>query len=195
MIDNSHFSQYCNIKITQPFHHCKWNISLILGLLKKFDNMRLDLICIGHHIPNWIEAGYREYAQRLPSPCALKLIEIPLQKRTKASDVKKLQQQEGQQMLTAIAPQSCVIALDERGTIWNTQQLATQLSHWMQNYATVALLVGGPEGLAPACLQQAHYHWSLSHLTFPHALVRIIVAEQLYRAWSLLNHHPYHRGS
>ncbi|OQW95691.1 MAG: 23S rRNA (pseudouridine(1915)-N(3))-methyltransferase RlmH [Beggiatoa sp. IS2] len=157
--------------------------------------MRLDLICIGHHVPAWIEAGYYEYAKRLPRTCALKLIEIPLHKRTKGSDIRKLQQQEGEQMLTAIAPQSCIIALDEQGHAWNTRQLATQLDHWMQNYSTTALLIGGPEGLAPACLQQAQHHWSLSHLTFPHALVRIMVAEQLYRAWSLLNHHPYHRGS
>lgn len=157
--------------------------------------MRLDLICIGHHIPSWVENGYREYAHRLPSTYPLKLIEIPLRRRTKTSDLKKLQQQESQQMLTAIAPHSCIVALDERGTLWNTQQLATHLSQWGQQYSTVALLIGGPEGLTAACLQRAHYRWSLSHLTFPHALVRIIVAEQLYRAWSLLNHHPYHRGS
>jgi 23S rRNA (pseudouridine1915-N3)-methyltransferase len=157
--------------------------------------MRLDLICIGHHIPTWVEDGYYEYAKRLPKNWTLKLIEIPLNKRTKGSDIRRLQEQEGQQMLMAITPHSGIIALDETGTIWNTHQLATKLAHWQQHYSNIALLVGGPEGLAPICLQRAQYHWSLSHLTFPHALVRIIVAEQLYRAWSLLNNHPYHRGS
>jgi 23S rRNA (pseudouridine1915-N3)-methyltransferase len=157
--------------------------------------MRLDLICIGHHVPSWIEEGYHEYAKRLPRTCALKLIEIPLLKRTKGGDMRKQQQQEGERMLTAITPQSWIVALDEQGHLWNTQQLTTQLAHWMQHYSTVALLVGGPEGLAPACLQHAQQRWSLSHLTFPHTLVRIIIAEQLYRAWSLLNHHPYHRAS
>ena len=143
--------------------------------------MHIDLICVGQKMPSWIESGFNEYAKRLPFTSRLKLIEIPLRKRTKNADLVRLQRQESEHLLAAIAQGAHVIALDESGQLWN-------------NYSTVALLVGGPEGLSEACLQRAQQHWSLSALTFPHQLVRIIVAEQLYRAWSLLNNHPYHRA-
>ena len=156
--------------------------------------MKINLICMGHRSPSWVKEGFDEYAQRLPSHCRLNLIEIPLQKRTPHTDLSRLQRQEGKQMLEAIVPGTWVIALDERGQHWNSLQLAQQLAHWMQTHHTVSLLVGGPEGLAQECLQSAQQCWSLSFLTLPHQLVRIVVAEQLYRAWSLLNHHPYHRG-
>jgi len=152
----------------------------------------IDLICIGQKMPTWINQGFQEYAQRLPAQCRLKLIEIPLKKRSKRADLTRLQQQEGTQMLKYVAEH--VIALDERGQLWNSEQLALQLKHWLAHYSHVALLIGGPEGLASQCLQRAHQHWSLSALTLPHPLVRIIVAEQIYRAWSVLNHHPYHRA-
>jgi 23S rRNA (pseudouridine1915-N3)-methyltransferase len=155
--------------------------------------MQINLIGVGQKMPSWVETGFHEYAKRFPSTCQLNLIEIPLRKRTKKVDLVRLQRQEGEQILAAIAQGTYVIALDERGRAWNTQQLAKQLAHWMQEYSSVALLVGGPEGLAKTCLQKAQHHWSLSALTLPHQLVRVIVAEQLYRAWSLLNNHPYHR--
>jgi 23S rRNA (pseudouridine1915-N3)-methyltransferase len=156
--------------------------------------MHIDLICVGKKMPSWIEMGFNDYAKRLPSSCHLNLIEVPLRKRTKNADIIRLQHQEGEQMLAAIAKSAYVIALDERGRAWDSSQLANQLAHWMQEYSTVALLVGSPEGLSATCLQRAQQRWSLSALTLPHLLVRIIVAEQLYRAWSLLNNHPYHRG-
>lgn len=155
--------------------------------------MQLELICVGQRSPAWVNTGFNEYAKRLPSQCALHLREIPLPKRIKAADIVRLRHQEGQRMLATIAPRAHIVAIDERGQAWNTVQLANILRQWLQTYPTVALLVGGPDGLAPECLQQAQQHWSLSALTLPHYLVRIIVAEQLYRAWSLLNHHPYHR--
>ena len=156
--------------------------------------MQIDLICMGKNMPLWVNTGFNEYAKRLPSYCTLTLKEIPLRKRTKNTDLIRLQQQEGEQMLAAITPNAYVIALDERGTHWNTIQLTEQLSHWLSTYAKIALLIGGPEGLATVSLQRAQQCWSLSHLTLPHPLVRIIVAEQLYRAWSWLNNHPYHRA-
>ena len=156
--------------------------------------MQIDLICLGKNQPTWVNTGFDEYAKRLPDYCTLTLKEIPRRKRTKNADLIRLQQQEGEQMLAAIAPNAHVIALDERGTHWNTIQLTEQLSHWISTYSKVALLIGGPEGLAIACSQRAQQSWSLSHLTLPHSLVRVIVAEQLYRAWSLLNNHPYHRA-
>ena len=97
-------------------------------------------------------------------------------------------------MLAAIPAGSIVIALDVLGKSWSTEQLASQLDQWLASGQDVALLVGGPEGLSPACLQRADLKWSLSALTFPHPLVRIILAEQLFRAWSILSNHPYHRG-
>lgn len=155
--------------------------------------MKIDLIYVGKKSPVWVSSGFNEYVKRLPSNCTLNLIEIALCKRTKNADLKRLQQQEGEQMLAAIPPNAHIIALDERGDNWNTMQLANHLTRWMQEYSRVVLLVGGPEGLAPACLQRAHQHWSLSALTLPHPLVRIIIAEQIYRAWTILNNHPYHR--
>jgi len=156
--------------------------------------MHIDLICMGQKMPSWIKIGFNEYAKRLPTNYHLNLLEIPLRKRTKNTDLARLQRQEGEQMLAAIVQSAHVIALDEHGQTWTTFQLAEQLTQWMHKYNTVALLVGGPEGLASACRKRAQQDWSLSALTLPHQLVRVIVAEQLYRAWSLLNNHPYHRG-
>jgi 23S rRNA (pseudouridine1915-N3)-methyltransferase len=156
--------------------------------------MHIDLICVGQKMPSWVESGFNDYAKRLPSSCAVHLIEIPLRKRTKNTDLARLQQKEGEQMLAAIAQGAFVVALDERGQAFSSVQLAEQLTQWMQDYSRVALLVGGPEGLSAACQKRAQQSWSLSTLTLPHQLVRIVVVEQLYRAWSLLNNHPYHRA-
>jgi 23S rRNA (pseudouridine1915-N3)-methyltransferase len=149
---------------------------------------------MGVRMPSWVNTGFQVYAKRLSHPCTLHLTEIPLKKRTKNADIAKIQYQEEASMLAMMIPTHHVVALDERGQLWNTLQLAKQLEHWLGQYPTVTLLVGGPEGLSTACLQHAQQRWSLSTLTLPHPLVRIIVAEQLYRAWSLLNHHPYHRA-
>lgn len=156
--------------------------------------MVIHLICLGQKMPTWVTAGYEEYARRMPNSCRLQLVELPLKKRTKNSDLTRLQQEEGDKMLAAIPSGAWVIALDERGVQWRSAELAAQLGQWQHTQPHIALLVGGPEGLAPACLQQAQQRWSLSAATLPHPLVRIVIAEQLYRAWSLLNNHPYHRA-
>ncbi len=158
------------------------------------DAMYIYLICIGQKMPAWVNTGFQEYQKRIPACCTLELIEIPLQKRTKNADLTRIQQEEGKQILAAIPTGSHVIALDERGKMWDSLSLSQQLARWMLDFSTVSLLIGGPEGLAPACLQRAQQHWSLSPLTLPHAIVRVVVAEQLYRAWSILHHHPYHRA-
>lgn len=155
--------------------------------------MRIRLLSITHKTPAWIQTGYEEYAKRLPASCALELIEIPAEKRSVNADLKRLTEREGQKMLAAIKPQHLVIALDVKGTAWSTEQLATQLSTWLQNGRHVDLLIGGPEGLSPECLKKAEQRWSLSPLTFPHILVKLIIAEQIYRAHSILQQHPYHR--
>ncbi|WP_163835461.1 23S rRNA (pseudouridine(1915)-N(3))-methyltransferase RlmH [Spartinivicinus ruber] len=155
--------------------------------------MRVRLIAVGTKMPSWVDAGYNEYAKRLPSDCKLECCEISLGKRTKGSDLKRAQKKEGEQMLSAIASNDKVIALDLTGKPWSTEQLADQLSGWRLEGRNIALLVGGPEGLSPECLAKAEQKWCLSPLTLPHPLVRVLVAEQLYRAWSILQNHPYHR--
>lgn len=157
--------------------------------------MRIKLIAVGQKMPAWVDAGFHEYARRLPNECALQLIEIPFAgKRDKQADLAKLAAKEGVQMLKNVTDQDRCIALDVTGKAYKTEQLSTQLAQWQQDGRDIALLVGGPEGLAPECQQRANQHWSLSPLTLPHPLVRIVVAEQLYRAWSILVNHPYHRG-
>lgn len=155
--------------------------------------MNIVLICMGHKMPVWINQGVEEYIRRLPSGF-LRVVEIPLKKRSAKSDLARLRDEEGEKMLAALPVANArVLALDERGRQWNTRGLAEELDHWRRDGRDVALLVGGPEGLAPACLERAEAKWSLSALTLPHALARLIVVEQLYRAWSVLQGHPYHR--
>jgi 23S rRNA (pseudouridine1915-N3)-methyltransferase len=155
--------------------------------------VRLRLISITHKSPAWIQEGYHDYAKRLPPSCALELIDIPAEKRTANADLKRIMEREGEKMLAVIKPTHRVIALDVKGKLWSTEQLATELANWQQDGRHIDLLIGGPEGLSPACLQKAEEKWSLSPLTFPHILVKLIVAEQIYRAYSILQGHPYHR--
>jgi 23S rRNA (pseudouridine1915-N3)-methyltransferase len=142
----------------------------------------------------WVEAGYHDYAKRLPPECSLRLVEIEPGHRGRGASTQVARGAEGDRLLAAIPRGAQVVALDQRGHAWSTQQLADRLAAWMAEGRDLALLVGGPDGLSDACRQQAHRLWSLSQLTFPHPLVRVILAEQLYRAWSILKGHPYHRG-
>ena len=145
-------------------------------------------------MPGWVEAGYAEYAKRLPGQCALHLVEIDAGYRGKGASLEQARWDEGERLLKALPKGALAVALDERGEAWNTQRLAAELAGWLAAGRDPALMVGGPEGLAPECLQRAERRWSLSALTFPHPLVRVILAEQLYRAWSLVKGHPYHRA-
>lgn len=144
-------------------------------------------------MPDWVKNGYHEYSKRFPADFQLNLIEISNIKRTKNSDLNRIKEIEAEEMLAKIPKNSLVVALDEHGTEWNTQKLAKELQRWRENWQNISLLIGGPEGLAKVCLEKAEIKWSLSTLTFPHPLVRIIVAEQIYRAWSILSKHPYHK--
>lgn len=156
--------------------------------------MKLRLLAAGTRLPAWVNAGFADYADRLPSDCKLELTEITLGHRGKNADIQRAIRAEGERMLAALDDRTRVIALEVTGKAWNTQTLAQKLNDWRQDGRDVALLIGGPDGLAPACRERAEIHWSLSALTLPHGLVRIIVAEQIYRAWSILNNHPYHRA-
>lgn len=155
--------------------------------------MRIHLIAVGNRMPGWVEQGYQDYAKRLPSECALTLHEIPAGKRGKNADIVRLTRQEGEKMAALIPRGARVIALEVGGRAWSTEQLSARLDSWMGEGRDIALLVGGPEGLEPGLSASADEHWSLSPLTLPHPLVRIVLAEQIYRAWSILKGHPYHR--
>ncbi len=156
--------------------------------------MRVSLIAVGTRMPAWVEAGVSEYRKRLPPELQLDIREIALAKRGKNADIARAMQQEGTAMLAAIAPRDVVIALDVQGKILSTEQLAARIAQWQLSGDNFSLLVGGPDGLAPECLSRATERWSLSALTLPHPLVRVLIAEQLYRAWSINNNHPYHRA-
>ena len=155
--------------------------------------MRIRIIAVGTKMPGWVEQGYAEYAKRLPRDCAVELVELPLAQRGKNTDIARAMEKEGEDMLAAIGKGEQVIALDVKGKAWSTEQLAEQMADWRMSGNNYCLLIGGPDGLAPQCLAQAHLRWSLSALTLPHPLVRILVIEQLYRACSILQNHPYHK--
>lgn len=144
-------------------------------------------------MPQWVSAGYEEYAKRFTSPFSLMLCELPAEKRASNTDLSRLKEKEGERLLGSIHPDHQIVALDEKGEEWTTEILAAHLSTWQNRFRGVDFLVGGTEGLSPECLRKAHCQWSLSLLTLPHPLVRIVLAEQLYRATSLLRNHPYHR--
>lgn len=155
--------------------------------------MQIHLIAVGERMPVWVEAGYHEYAKRLPHECRLTLREIPAGRRTKGADLKRLIEQEGARQLAAIPAGCRVVALDRGGRQMDTEQLATELKKRLAGGQNLALLIGGPEGLAPQCLKRADDTWSLSALTLAHPVVRVVLAEQLYRAWSIVKGLPYHR--
>jgi 23S rRNA (pseudouridine1915-N3)-methyltransferase len=155
--------------------------------------MQIHIIAVGSRMPEWVETAYREYAKRLPRHCRLVLHEIPAARRPKGADLKRLIATEGERVLAAV-PKGCrVIALERTGRSLSTAELAEKLQFWMVEGIDSALLIGGPEGLAQTCLKRAAEVWSLSALTLAHPLVRVVLAEQLYRAWSIINKLPYHR--
>lgn len=155
--------------------------------------MRIKFTAIGQGMPNWVTVGYNEYIKRLPKNL-VQLVELPLAYRRKHESVSQAVEQEGKALLQAVDKQDYVIALDRQGEMWNTTQLAEKFAAWQLAGRDVVLWIGGPDGLAPACYERADKMWSLSALTLPHPVVRVILAEALYRAWSLLHHHPYHRA-
>ncbi|MHA2940037.1 23S rRNA (pseudouridine(1915)-N(3))-methyltransferase RlmH [Vibrio sp. RC27] len=155
--------------------------------------MKIQLVAVGTKMPNWVDVGFKEYQRRFPNDIPLELIEIPAGKRGKNADIARILDKEGEAMLNAIVKGSRIVTLDIPGKPWDSHQLAHQLDRWKLDGRDVAILIGGPEGLAPACKQAAEQSWSLSPLTLPHPLVRVVMAESLYRAWSITTNHPYHR--
>jgi 23S rRNA (pseudouridine1915-N3)-methyltransferase len=156
--------------------------------------MKLNLLAVGTKMPAWVTDGYQEYAKRMPRECSLNLHEIPPAKRGKSGSAEQWMREEGERILAVIPKDHHVVALDVKGKPWTTEQLAEQLKSWQADGRDVSLIVGGPDGLTNDCLQRANQRWSLSALTLPHPLVRIVLSEQLYRAWTVLQNHPYHRA-
>ncbi|MBU2875976.1 23S rRNA (pseudouridine(1915)-N(3))-methyltransferase RlmH [Marinobacter salexigens] len=156
--------------------------------------MRLRLICVGQKMPDWVSRGYDDYARRMPPEMPIELVEIAMPHRGKNPDIARLMQRESDAVLAAAGAKDRVVALEVTGRPWSTEKLASQLENWQQDGRDVSFLVGGPDGLAEPCRQRADQQWSLSPLTLPHPLVRILLAEQLYRAWSITRNHPYHRA-
>lgn len=155
--------------------------------------MRIKIIAVGTKMPAWVETGFAEYAKRLPRDFSVQVVELALGPRGKNASIDKAIAKEGELMAAAIPAGDYVIALDVKGKPWGTEQLAQNFMDWRMEHSNFSILIGGPDGLAPACLQRAHARWSLSALTLPHPLVRIVLVEQLYRAWTIINNHPYHK--
>ena len=155
--------------------------------------MKLKLLAVGTRMPSWVETGFEEYRKRMPAELKLDLIEIPLSSKGKGSSNQSKETQ-GQAILKIVNKQDRVIALDVLGKSMTTETLATQLANWQMNGQDICLLIGGPDGLSTDCLERADMKWSLSDLTLPHPLVRILLMEQLYRAWTINKNHPYHRS-
>jgi len=156
--------------------------------------MRLRLIAVGGRMPDWVQTAFDDYVKRLPRELRMELVEISLATRGKNADIARARQLEGERVLKALPDGQRTVALDERGASWSSLDLADQLRRWQQDGRDVALLVGGPDGHAPEVIRRAEQKWSLSPLTLPHALVRVLVAEQIYRATTLIAGHPYHRA-
>jgi len=155
--------------------------------------MKIQIIAVGTKMPNWVESGLQEYLRRFPRDCTLEIIEVAAGKRGKNADIKRILQKEGELTLAAVPKGNRIVTLEVEGKPWTTPQLAMNLEKWQVDARNVSLLIGGPEGLAPECIRASEQRWSLSPLTLPHPMVRVIVAEALYRAWSINNNHPYHR--
>lgn len=156
--------------------------------------MKINLVTVGQRMPSWVEEGIAEYSKRLPADFALSVTEVPLGKRGKGLDVAQAMRTESAALLARLRPGDYVIALDVQGKTLSTEAMARRVDAIRMDGHNIVLMVGGPDGLDAACLQRANEKWSLSALTLPHPLVRILVAEQIYRIWSMLNGHPYHRA-
>lgn len=155
--------------------------------------MRVRVIAVGERMPRWVDEVFADYAKRLPPTLKPVLTQIPAGVRSAGRDASQAMRAEGERILSALAPRDFVIALDEQGREYSTRDLATWLQGRMQDGRDLAFLIGGPDGHAPEVLARADLKWSLSRLTLPHPLVRVVLSEQLYRIHTVISGHPYHR--
>lgn len=155
--------------------------------------MRLNLIGLSHRLPDWQQAGIDDYARRFPRDWPLKLIELAPDKRNAGRTPEQVMAEEATRLRQAVPRNARIVALDERGQNWSTRQLAEKLKVWQADGREIAFIIGGTDGLDPRLKAEADHLFQLSALTLPHGLVRVLLVEQLYRAISILNNHPYHR--
>jgi 23S rRNA (pseudouridine1915-N3)-methyltransferase len=155
--------------------------------------VKLKIVAVGHKMPVWVTAGFEEYAKRMPREAHITLMELKPDKRAAGKSGEQVREAEASRILEAVG-KDYLIALDEHGQTLTTLKLADRFKTWLSGGRDVSLVIGGADGLHPSVLQRADWNWSLSPLTLPHGMVRVVLAEQLYRAWSVLNYHPYHRG-
>lgn len=156
--------------------------------------MRISVHSVAGKMPRWVDTAVAEYEKRLPRELRLDWRDVPLASRGAGADAQALKEREGQALLKGVRDGDHCIALDGRGKSWSTEDLAAQLEAWMMGGQPLSLFIGGPDGLSSACLERANQRWSLGPLTLPHPLVRVVLAEQLYRAWTVTIGHPYHRA-
>ncbi len=156
--------------------------------------MHIRLLAVGERQPAWVDEAFDSYAHRLPPEWRFDLSVLPTAGRSKKSSVAGAVEREGDAILAAVRPRERLVALDERGTQYTTVSLADRLDRWQSGGQDLCFVIGGPDGLSAACLARADERWSLSKLTLPHGLARVLAVEQLYRAWSLRAGHPYHRA-
>ncbi len=154
---------------------------------------RVRIVAVGSRMPKWVREPFDDYIKRLAPSLKVSLTEIEPGPRTAGRAPAKAIETEGQRILAALRSDEFVVALHERGTEMTTRELASWLATRLREGTDLAFLIGGPDGFAPDVLQRSNFKWSLSRLTFPHALVRVVLAEQLYRAHGVLSNHPYHR--
>lgn len=156
--------------------------------------MQLVIAAVGHKMPGWIETGFQEYAKRMPPECRIILKEIKPVERSGGRTAETVMAQEREKIEAALPKGARVIALDERGRDWTSVQLSQQLVQWQQDGRDVAFVIGGADGLDPGFKAGADTLIRISSMTLPHGMVRVMLAEQLYRAWSITQNHPYHRA-
>ena len=155
--------------------------------------MRVTILSVGHKMPAWIQDGFHEYVRRMPPEIRVELLELKPEERGPGKNADKARAIEGDKLIAAVPAGATLLALDERGKGVTTKGLSVMLAEWMRDGSHPAFAIGGADGLAESVRERADKLVSLSGLTLPHGLVRVMLAEQLYRAWSILARHPYHR--
>ena len=155
--------------------------------------MKIAIIAVGNRMPSWVDEGFREYAKRMPPETQIELVEVKPEKRGKTEPAMGILAIEAKRIDAQLKKYRPVIALDERGELWDTKRIAALLQEAMANGMNPAFVIGSADGLDDSIKQQAAHRVALSKMTLPHGLVRVILAEQLYRGWSILQGHPYHR--
>ena len=153
----------------------------------------MTILSVGHRMPAWVQDGFHEYTRRMPPEVKVELVELKPEERGAGRPTDRARALEGERLLAAVPAGGTLLALDERGRAVSTQGLSTLLAEWMRDASHPVFAIGGVDGLSDAVKDKAAKLVSLSTLTLPHGLVRVVLAEQLYRAWSILAHHPYHR--